>query len=192
MANIADGPDGASSISAPAGWTQEQTAGYGNGALNAWQFTKVAGASEPANYTFTSAEIADIVASISAYSGCDTTTPVNVKGQQTNTSSTSVTAPSITTTVANTMLVGHFSTEFDTSFTPPSGMTERSDQVSGGGLADFTSEAADEAFAAAAATGTRVATAVDAEQNIGQLLALAPATTGAADRIPLLTLQGAG
>ena len=43
-----------------------------------------------------------------------------------------VTAPSITTTVADTIVVGFFATADDATFTPPSGMTERFDVLADG------------------------------------------------------------
>ena len=111
-----------------------------------------------------------------AYTGVDGTTPIDVHGGQLNASSTSITAPSITTTGANRMIVGFFGTPVLTSVTPPGGMTERFDQtVPSTNTYKVTSEAASQSVAGAGATGTRVATAVNAAANIGQLVALNPA-----------------
>jgi hypothetical protein len=163
-------------ITAPAGWTQVRRDDSGTTLAQA-VYVLVAGASEPASYTWTFSSSQKASGGIAAYSGVNTATPVNAHGGQANASSASVTAPSITTTVANAQLVGFFGTARGTTFTPPTGMTEQWDTAStGGGAATrTTSEGADEALGAAGATGTRVATAAAAEVNIGQLVALAPA-----------------
>ena len=78
--------------------------------------------------------------------------------------------------MANTMLVGFFGTANDLSFTAPTGMTERYD-VDADGTNQIGGEAADQAIAAAGATGTRAATASGSAVNIGQLVALKPSGT---------------
>ncbi|TMI77087.1 MAG: hypothetical protein E6H05_01665, partial [Bacillati bacterium ANGP1] len=70
--------------------------------------------------------------SISAYSGVDTTTPIDAENGQATASSTTHSTPSITTTVANAMVVATFTASFTSggitnNWTPPTGMTERID-----------------------------------------------------------------
>jgi hypothetical protein len=163
-------------ITAPAGWTLVRRDDSTTTLAQA-VFVLVAGASEPADYTWTFSPSQKASGGIIAYSGVNAAAPVNVHGGQANASSTSVTAPSVTTTVANARLVGFFGAARDTLFTPPAGMTEQWDIASTGGAATSrtASEEADEALGAAGATGTRVATAAAAAVNIGQLVALAPA-----------------
>ncbi len=165
----------APTITPPAGWTlvrQDANASTMRQAV----FVRVAGGSEPASYTFNLSSAQSAAGGIVAYSGVDGTTPVEVHGGQLNASSTSITAPSITTTGANRQIVGFFGTPVLTSMTPPGGMTERYDQtVPSTNTYKVTSGAADENVAAAGATGTRVATAANAAANIGQLVALNPA-----------------
>ena len=66
------------------------------------------------------------------------------------------------------MLVGAFGNKLTATFTPPGGMTERSDA----GVEDIALEGTDEAFVGPGATGTRVATSSASAINIGQLFAL--------------------
>lgn len=163
-------------ITPPAGWTLVRSDANGTTQTQAI-YWHAAGASEPATYTFTfGAPVASAVAGLVAYSGVDTTSPIDVAGGQSNAASSSITAPSVTTTVANTMLVGFFGLDNDATISPPSGMTERWD-VDAQGTADEGAEAADVATATAGATGTKVATASISDLSIGQLVALKPSGT---------------
>src|SRR5207249_1188129 len=107
---------------------------------------------------------------ISAYDNVDTTNPINASGGQVSSST-----PSITTTVANTMLVACFGRSSGAAVGAPSGMTERFHAESSNGSNDSASESADAAQAAAGATGQKASTGNTA--NISQLLALAPQST---------------
>jgi hypothetical protein len=136
--------------------------------------------SEPAQYSFTltSGAANTAAGAIAAYSGVDTTSPIDAALGQTNGNSTSIDAPSITTTQVGTTLIGFFAVRDDGSMTSPGGMTERWDITSGtaGTAADETNiGAADELLAAAGATGGRTATAEASDGSIGHLVALAPA-----------------
>ncbi len=163
-------------ITPPSGWTLVRSDVNGTSITQA-VYSHVAGASEPSNYTWTfNAPVTTAIGTIDAYSGVSTATPVDVSGGQTNASSTSVTAPSVTTTVANDMVVGFFGTSNDATFTPPSGMTERSD-ILDHTTSDLAVETADVVKTSAGATGTKVATASKAAANIGQLVALKPSGT---------------
>jgi predicted secreted Zn-dependent protease len=74
------------------------------------------------------------------------------------------------------MLVGFFGTAALTTMNPPAGMTERFDRtVPSTNTYKVTSEASDALVAASGATGPRVALAVNAAGNVGQLIALRPA-----------------
>src|SRR6185503_4533877 len=170
-------------IAAPVGWTAigaSQT--NSTTVLGQRAFWRLAGtaAADPGPYLFTwDGSSQRVEAGIIAYSGVHATTPINVSNAQANAASTSVTAPSITPTVTNTMLVGLFSTaNGNTSYTAPGGMTERYDAGSGGNTSGVQDEGADVIQAAAAATGTKTATAADSAVNIGQLIALTPSLCG--------------
>lgn len=184
---------GTPTITPPTGWTLIRSDVNGTDLKQA-VYWHLAGGSEPSTYTFSfSVPVSATVAGIAAYSGVNTTTPIDVSAGQANASSSSITAPSVTTTVANTMIVGIFGLDNDATFTPPSGMTERWD-VDVQGTSDGGSEAADVAKATAGATGTKVATASASAVSIGQLVALRPAGTIAlraatsAESVPTTTL----
>src|SRR4029077_2616965 len=99
---------GIPTITPPSGWTLARSDTNGTVMVQS-VYWHLAGGSEPANYTFTfNQPVASAVGAIDAYSGVNTTTRVDVSGGQTNASSTSITAPSVTTTVANDMVVGFF------------------------------------------------------------------------------------
>jgi len=117
---------------------------------------------------------------IVAYSGVDTTTPINVENGQTTAASTSHSTPSITTTVANTMLVASFGLAGTGTWTAPAGMTERSDSTAQA----VALEVADLLQASAGATGTRTATASVSKVGATHLLALKPGGGGTTVNCP--------
>jgi hypothetical protein len=95
---------------APSGWTllRSTAAPAAVGTVSAW--VKVAGAAEPADYTFTNGGAGDVGRmgiAIMRFSGVDTATPVDVSAiaAEANTDGTAVTCPTVTTTVADTMVV---------------------------------------------------------------------------------------
>lgn len=165
--------DGTLTITPPAGWTtlgDKQV--FGGGFRLAETFWKVA-ASEGSSYSFTFNSNVNNFGAIGSWSGCNTTTPINAHGGQTNdTASTSVTAPSITTNVANTQLIMCGVENATDTWTPPSGYTKEVDQSqtsSAMRLAMF-----DIANASSGATGAVVATIAVAHRSAGFLIALAP------------------
>ena len=88
----------------------------------------------------------------------------------------------VTTTVANAVLVGIFSGFYEhPTFTPPAGMTERFDLATAfpASSIEVAVEHTDQTLGAAGATGTRVATGtVSVTSRIGALVALRPAGGG--------------
>lgn len=102
------------------------------------------------------------------YSGVDNTTPIDIHGGNTGTSSTR-SVSSITTTVANVVGV-LFSNGYETSVSAdPSGMTER--------IADYDSlhNFYDQLFASAGATGTKDHTQAASDQFVTHFIGLKPA-----------------
>src|SRR5207253_2354481 len=135
-------------------------------------FWMVAGtaAADPGPYAFTVSS-SSVVGGISAYFNVDTTNPINASNGAVSSS-----APSITTTVANTMLVACFGRSGSSAIGAPSGMTERFHaETSGSNSAG--SESADVPQATAGATGSKASTGNTA--TIGQAIALAPSTSSA-------------
>ena len=141
-------------------------------------YYKVAGGAEPASYTwgFTNGRAGG---GIAAFRGVDNAAPINASSGQANASSTNIVAPSITTTVANTMLVGLFGTAQSDTITPPAlhsvGIPST---ASGAGPNGATIESAYVTRAAVGATGSRTATSTSAAVNIGHSVALRPGTGG--------------
>ncbi len=115
-------------ITPPSGWTLIRRTDSGTSHAEA-AYYKVAGASETATYTFTVASSTRWSIGISAYRGVDTANPIDTDAAQANASSTNAVAPSVTTTSANTMLVGIFASKIGAvsgqTANPPAGMTER-------------------------------------------------------------------
>jgi hypothetical protein len=156
-------------ISGPSGWTEIGTrrrhGTTGLYKLSLWY--KIAGASEPANYTWSqNAAGGGCAAAIGAYSGVDQTTPVDVVNSASNTTS-NPTVTSITTTVANTLLFFACADETGGTYTPPSGMTERFDI--------FGCTAADKTQTASGATGD-VSITHGTDQTAAFLAAFRPAS----------------
>jgi hypothetical protein len=155
-------------ITPPAGWTliRRDDIGASGGQAVYW---KMAGASEPASYSFSLGGTQRASGGIVAYSGVDNSSPIDASsGQVSGGPSTFITAPSATTTAPGAMVVGFFGSSAVTTITPPTGMTERFDTASTG----TTTEAASVTQAAAGSTGTKTATSAASGYWIGQLVAL--------------------
>ncbi len=164
------------SMAAPAGWTVVPNTDHFNGTAartHAWY--KLAGASEPGSYSFTETGGSgyDMSGGILALSGANQTSPINASGGQNNGTgtSTAVSAPSITTTLADTLLVFGGACNVGTTLTPPAGMTEQWDRSSSGTY-KVTTEIATGAFGGPGATATRTATASSACKSDGILIAI--------------------
>ena len=178
---------GGPTITPPAGWTLVRQDLSGSTIRQA-VFVRIAGASEPTSYVFILSSSQSATGGIVAYSGVDPTGPIDAHGGGVNASSTSITAPSITTTGPGRMLVGLFGIAQLTTETSPAGMTERYDQaVPSTNTYKVTTAGADELVPAAGATGTRVALAATSGVNIGQLVALRPGATDPDETAPTVS-----
>ncbi|MHB1243941.1 MAG: hypothetical protein ACYC1P_11185, partial [Gaiellaceae bacterium] len=135
---------------------------------------------EPAtSYTFNLSASVKASAGIAAYvDGANQANPINVSGGQVNASSTTASAPSVSTTVADTRLltlVGSATGNGGT--TNWTGLTnERWDtsSTSNGANSRTSTGMGDEAFAGPGTTPARSGTNVSAAINIGQSVAIAP------------------
>jgi len=165
-------------MSPPADWTAVPNTDLYQGTnarIHAWY--TVAGASEPASYTFTLVGSGDDMSGgILAVGNANALAPIDASGGQvTATRSRSVTAPSITTTVANTMLAFGGACPGFSTFTPPPGMFESWDAGTGGPF-QVSTESAWQQLVAAGPTGTRVATASSSScKSVAVNIAVAPA-----------------
>jgi outer membrane protein assembly factor BamB len=176
-------------ITAPSGWSLVNRQNNSNGSQNALAvYYKVAANSEPASYAWSFSSNTGSAGGILAFSGVDNTSPIDVNaGALTTTSTTSFQAPSVNTTVANTMLV--IAHEFSSSerWTAATGTTEVfdvaslavSDELGIATLGSYRSQAA------AGASGTFTATAAgNADTGAAITTALRPVVCGAVGADP--------
>ncbi len=167
---------GKPAITAPGGWTlvRQDTSGT---ALRKATYWRLATASEPASYTWQFSLARAAVGTILAYDGVSATDPIQASSGQPNAGSTSITAPSLTTTTPDAVVVGLFGIGGNTAIAPPSGMTERSEVRSPTAVtAKAVGETADLTLAQPGPTGDLVATSTKSGANIGHLVALTPAS----------------
>ena len=160
--------------SAPSGWTLVRR--NGDNAVGQFVYSRVLTASEPSSYTWTGRST-NAAGAIVAFSGVDTTAPVNVHAGQVNSTNSQIIAPSITTTRANILLVGVFGIVSTQTLSAPAGMSaiwSGSSSGTGGSSVQVSTLGADEAWATPGATGSRTATATGGSRSIGQLIALQP------------------
>jgi hypothetical protein len=160
-------------ITPPSGWTLVRRINNANANANSLAvYYKVAGASEPATYTWTISTNTGAAGGIQSFSGVDTTDPIDVEDGQTTANSLSHATPSVITTVSGAMLVTSHTFSSAATWTPPTGMTEGFD-VSGGLQA---TEGNYVIQATAGATGAKTADAsADADVGNAHILALTPA-----------------
>jgi uncharacterized protein YjdB len=175
VAAIAVRPSSAT-ITAPAGWSLVRRVDNASGnASSLAVYTRVATMSEPASHTWTFSASTGSAGGISTFGGVDTSTPIDVENGQTTASSLSHATPSVTTTVAGTMLVTAHAFASSATWTPPAGMTEAFEQASemAPNSAGISIEGAYVLQAAAGATGTKTATASnDTDTGNAHILAL--------------------
>jgi putative pyrroloquinoline-quinone binding quinoprotein len=150
-------------ITPPSGWTLVRRIDNPNSSnTNSLAvYSKVGGVSEPASYSWTFNTSAGSAGGIQAFSGVDTTTPIDVEdGQNTDFALTHAT-PSVPTTVARTMIVTSHSFVSAATWTPPSGMTEGFDvaSIAVPNVAGQSTEGNYALQTAPDATGTKTATA---------------------------------
>lgn len=164
---------GRPTMTAPAGWQLLRTDVNGTVMTKA-TWWRVATASEPATHTFQLSSAQAAAGAIAAYAGVDTANPIAAHAGQVNASSTAITAPSVTTTMAGAYLLGLFGTGADATITAPAGMNALGQAVSNAGTYKVSSNVDDQLLTSATTTGARQATASRAAANIGQLIALRP------------------
>jgi hypothetical protein len=167
-------------LSIPAGWTPIPNTDFYAGAadVHIYGFSRVVGVSpEPPSYVFAMAPgySYDMIGGIYALTGADPTSPINASGGQGNTqSSTTCTAPSITTTVASTLvLFGCVADNSTTTFTPPANMVEDWDLHTGGTF-PIPGEGAHAPLLAAGPTGPRAALMLSGARSVAIQVAIAP------------------
>lgn len=157
-------------------WTAVPSTAYYQGKnvrMGAWY--KIAGPSEPASYRFTlSGSPDDMSGGILAIAGANVLAPIDASLGQVNGHSKSVTAPSVTTTVPNALLVFGGACPKTVTFSPPTGMAELWD-VASSGTYKVATETAAHNVSSTGPTGTRVATAASHCRSVAVSIAVAPA-----------------
>lgn len=146
----------------PSGWTLIRR--VASGVVSMATYYKIA-ASEGSTWTWTlDTSNTGGAVQVAACSGVYTTSPLDVEAGQANASSSSATAPGVTTTAADDLLIAAFTRgNSATSFTPPTGMDEYTDVTN-------TSLASTRA-ASAAATGDKTAALSNSGTSSGMLAA---------------------
>jgi hypothetical protein len=139
-------------------------------------YQKLAGSAEPASYSFAVSGSTHTTGGIQSFFNVDTVDPIDVENGVNTASGTSHATPSVTTTVANSMVVTTHSFASASTFTPPAGMTESFDIASGPDNAvGQTTEGNRVLQAARAATGVKTAAAAT-QSDVGNahILVLKP------------------
>ena len=161
-------------ITPPSGWTLVRRDADSSSNVSSAVYWKQAGAVEPASYDFVTTATR-IVGGIATYRNADTPTPINASGTAQG-NSAAASAPSITTTVANTRLLAVAAVRQNSFTAMPTGMTQRWNQNSGGGASALSGAGADQAFVGPAATGAKAFT--NGSSNwVAQSVAVEPTRT---------------
>jgi Disaggregatase related/Protein of unknown function (DUF1565) len=166
-------------ITPPTGWTLvRRDSDQGAGAtLSQAVYYHVVGSSEPTSYAWQWPSERSSAGGIVAYAGVDSSRPIDASsGRYTHNSST-VVAPSISTSSANDLVLAFFGSNTRHEITAPSQTSERFDVAAAPAVA---AEGADFMPPALGATGDKTATLRQTDSsNIGQLIALRPAAAAA-------------
>ena len=171
-------------ITPPAGWALIRRLDNGGGSPNSLAvYGKVATISEPASYTWTFNTSTGSAGGIQSFIGADLTNPFDGDNGASTVSALTHTAPGITTTSANDMIVTTHSFASGATWTPPAGMTEAFD-VSSNPVPDALGMSVLGSYAvqaAVGATGNKTATASnDADTGNTHILAIRAAPAGTA------------
>jgi len=178
-------------ITPPSGWTLiSRTNEVTHMSLSMYYRAFVAG---DTSFTWTFALNVNAASVIVSYSGCDTTSPVDVSATQTNNASLTITGPSVTTTFANDMgLSIALSESSGQNFAVPTGQTLRAYASAHGASVNNSGCSIgvwDKLLPSIGATGTWTTTQDNSRDSIGGTVALKTSTVGRAN---LLASLGVG
>ncbi|MGH9036253.1 MAG: hypothetical protein ACRD0O_10855, partial [Acidimicrobiia bacterium] len=168
---------------APAGWSRVSDL-TSTGALRQAVYYRVATDSEPSAYTWAldTNTTRRLAGGLTAYSGVDTTDPINGHGASIQTAdSTAVSAPSLDASMPDALLLHLAAVNAEGTITPPEGMTERWEASSPNpkNSRDALAASADVGIGGTGPTGVRTATTSQAGPSIAVALLLRPAPGGA-------------
>ena len=139
-------------------------------------YYKVAGLSEPTTYSWGLGSTVQAAGGILRYTGVDTSHPIDVSGGATGSDTTSpyrVIAPAVTTSTAQTGLIGFYGIGTGTTYSANSALTERFD-VRNPNASGPSMQGATGTDTTAGSTGTDYATALAGGQYVAQHIALRP------------------
>ena len=174
------GGNQATSVTAPTGWTTVTSNATAGVTLSTFTHTAAA---DPASWVFNLSQSVKAAGAISAYSGVDPVSPIDVSATGTNLAGTNHVAPSVTTTGANRLAVTITAATAATSMTPPVGSTERADQAGGAGAPTATVETSDFPQSAVGATGTKTTVTASAATSATATLTLRPVSGGGTTKV---------
>jgi hypothetical protein len=165
-------------FNAPSGWSlvRQDTI---KDMLRQAVYVKVAGSEEPASYRWEVPPGRRLAGGITTFSGIDAAHPVDAVNGAANGQGTTVSAPSVTTTTPDTVLVHLAAVASDGVLTAPPGMTEAWEAAAPGASTRKNTLGAVASLShapqpAVGQTGNRIATTSVAARSIGVLLALRP------------------
>ena len=164
-------------ISAPSGWNlvRRDACLLPGTQMTQALYYRVASSVEPPSATWTLSRDASTSAAVAAYRGVDGASPLMAHSGSTARDTRDATAPSVTTSEPQTLLVGSFGRSAQASVTAPAGTSPRY-SVGGGGATPVSTFGLDVVRAAAGATGAVTTTSSTVSGcTIGQLLAFRPA-----------------
>jgi hypothetical protein len=165
-------------LTPPAGWTLVNRSDNTNANANSLAVYSKVAASEPANYTWGISGATGGVGGIQSFVGVDTSSPIDVQNGQNTASGLAHATPSVTTTVADTMLVTSHAFASAATWTSPAGMTQgfTASSIATPNTNGISIQCNYVIQATAAATGAKSATAAnDADVGNAHILALRPA-----------------
>ena len=158
-------------VTAPSGWQTIRTDKAGSDLVNSLYY-RVASASEPTSYSWTLNRPQLASGGILDYVGADTASPVSANSGRYNKNTQTITAPSVTTSTANSKVVFITAAGTQTSVTPPAGF---SPAYSSGVQGNLTSYVADQTVVSVGPIGNQVGTLGIKSNNVGALVVLRPA-----------------
>lgn len=177
VANITVQGGTATTVTAPPGWTLVSGTNSNGTAVRTASYYRVLTSADAAtsSWTFTFNTSREAAGGIAAYVGANTANPIDVSAVQTNASTTSHLAPSVTPTKHGSKVITIVGAVGGTTFTPATGgMTERYD-IASSGTNRVSTTLEDGNQAATAATGNKQVNSGLAGVSVAYTLALNPA-----------------
>lgn len=159
-------------VSVPSGWVLVRSQDDGS-SIGLAIYRKLASASEPSSYSWTLGSSGRTAAATLAFRGVDATTPIDASGSQANAASSTYTAPSVTTSTVNTLVVSfHTTRNGNSGIVDPGGMTQVVNIATGAGPNGLSLGVSDVAQAGAGASGDKLSTGNPTLVSLGALVAL--------------------